>query len=255
MQHDERWPVLVAFVSCGVEYCPFSDIGVVRADGEQVSYAGPYLLESAQYNDAQWFQAAFKADTYTSDVFLGLRGFPHFIVTARKFENGQPWILRATVDFLAFNDVVENIQLGQTGFAYIINQTGALQTRTAGRPVLEGRTYQELFNESDRLGEDDILSVIRKDSSGSELIYVAGMLKDNLWALILQQDKRDAYQDLNRTRNIAILDLTSHTVRVLLAVGDRHRDVRITPDGNYAVVCAMDANAVAIIDLDRKSVA
>jgi len=183
----------------------FSDIGVVRADGEQVSYAGPYLLESAQYNDAQWFQAAFKADTYTSDVFLGLRGFPHFIVTARKFENGQPWILRATVDFLAFNDVVENIQLGQTGFAYIINQTGALQTRTAGRPVLEGRTYQELFNESDRLGEDDILSVIRKDSSGSELIYVAGMLKDNLWALILQQDKRDAYQDLNRTRNIAIL--------------------------------------------------
>jgi len=183
----------------------FSDIGVVRADGEQVSYAGPYLLESAQYNDAEWFQAAFQVETYTSDVFLGLRGFPHFIVTARQFENGQPWILRATVDFLAFNDVVENIQLGQTGFAYIINQTGALQTRTAGRTVLASSTYQELFKDSDRLSADDILSGTRQDSSGSELIYVAGMLKDNQWALILQQDKRDAYQDLNRTRNIAIL--------------------------------------------------
>jgi two-component system NtrC family sensor kinase len=49
------------------------------------------------------------------------------------------------------------------------------------------------------------LSGIRQDSSGNELIFVAGMLKDNQWALILQQDKRDAYQDLNRTRNIAIL--------------------------------------------------
>jgi two-component system NtrC family sensor kinase len=146
----------------------FSDIGVVRADGEQVSYAGPYLLESAQYNDAEWFQAAIQVDTYTSDVFLGLRGFPHFIVTARKFENGQPWILRATVDFLAFNDVVENIQLGQTGFAYIVNQTAVrLQTRTAGRPVLESSTYEELFKDSDRPREDDILSGTRQDSSAA----------------------------------------------------------------------------------------
>jgi two-component system NtrC family sensor kinase len=54
----------------------FSDIGVVRADGGQVSYAGPFPLERAQYDDANWFRAAIQTDAYTSDVFKGLRGFP-----------------------------------------------------------------------------------------------------------------------------------------------------------------------------------
>jgi two-component system NtrC family sensor kinase len=202
----------------------FSDIGVVRADGEQVSYAGPYLLESAQYNDAEWFQGALRADTFTSDVFKGLRGFPHFIVTARKFEDGQPWILRATVDFLAFNDVVENINIGQTGFAHIINRTGALQTRTAGRPVPENSTYLTLFNQSEQLDQGEILFGTRQDDNGNNLIYVAGMLKDNQWALIFQQDKKDAYQDLNRTRNIAILlfglgGIAIFTMAVVLSKG------------------------------------
>lgn len=202
----------------------FSDIGVVQDDGEQISYAGPYLLESAQYNDADWFQAALQADTNTSDVFKGLRGFPHFIVTARKFENGQPWILRATVDFLAFNDVVENINIGQTGFAHIINRDGELQTRTAGRSVPENSTYLTLFKQSEQLDQGEILFGTRQDNNENSLIYVAGMLKDNQWALIFQQDKKDAYQDLNRTRNIAILlfgigGIAIFTMAVVLSKG------------------------------------
>ncbi len=183
----------------------FSDIGVVQTDGEQVSYAGPFPLESAQYKDADWLQAALQTETYTSDVLLGMRGFPHFIVTARKEENGQPWILRATVDFLAFNDVVENILIGQTGFAHIINRAGALQTRTAGRPVPENHAYLELFQHSKQSDQDDILSGTRKDDLGNELIYVAGLLKDNQWALIFQQDKKEVYRDLYKTRNITFL--------------------------------------------------
>ena len=183
----------------------FSDIGVVRADGEQVSYAGPYLLESARYNDAEWFQKAFQDDTFTSDVFLGLRGFPHFIVTARNDRDGQAWILRATVDFLAFNDVVENIHIGQTGFAHIINRSGALQTRTAGRTVPEISPYLTFFKQADRFADDQILFGTRTAASGDEMIYVAGLLKDNHWALIFQQDMKDAYRDLYRTRNVAIL--------------------------------------------------
>ncbi|BBO72248.1 two-component sensor histidine kinase [Desulfosarcina alkanivorans] len=183
----------------------FSDIGVVRADGGQVSYAGPFQLERAQYDDADWFQAAIRTDAYTSDVFKGLRGFTHFIVTARKEVDGQPWILRATVDFLAFNDVVENILIGQTGFARIINRVGALQTRTAGRPVPENHAYLELFRHPDRTGKGDIRFGTRKDEHGEDLIYVAGMLKNNQWALIFQQDKKDAFRDFYRTRNIIFL--------------------------------------------------
>ncbi len=183
----------------------FSDIGVVRADGEQVSYVGPYLLESVRYSDAGWFAAAFETDTHTSDVFLGLRGFPHFIVTARRFIDGQPWILRATVDFMAFNDVVENIHIGQTGFAQIINRSGALQTRAAGRSQTDVDAYLALFAKADQLDRDQILFDEQRAADGDEFIYVAGLLKNNQWALIFQQDHQDAFRDLNRMRNIAIL--------------------------------------------------
>ena len=183
----------------------FSDIGVVGADGRQVSYAGPFPLESARYDDAEWFQAAIQTDIYTSDVFKGLRDLPHFIVTVRKETHGQPWILRATVDFLAFNDVVENITVGQTGFAHIINRFGALQTRTTNRVVPESDAYLNLFQNSGHTAKDDIRFGSRKDEHGDDLIYVAGMLKDNQWALIFQQDQKDAFRNFYRTRNVVFL--------------------------------------------------
>lgn len=181
----------------------FSDIGVVRADGEQIAYAGPYSLARAQYADAEWFQKAILTDTFTSDVFLGLRGFPHFIVTVRQYWRGEPWVLRATVDFLSFNDLVENIHIGRTGFAYIINRTGAHQTRTLERSVPENSAYIALFEPRDRNAEDQIQFGLWHDDGGGELIYVAGLLKNNQWALIFQQNVRDAYRNLNQARNAA----------------------------------------------------
>ncbi|MEJ2037541.1 MAG: ATP-binding protein, partial [Desulfosarcinaceae bacterium] len=183
----------------------FSDIGVVRADGRQISYAGPFPLAEAQYADAQWFQTAIGLDTYTSDVFLGLRGLPHFIVTARGHWKGEPWILRATVDFLSFNDLVESIHIGQTGYAYIINRAGALQTRTTGRPAPQTSAYLPLFEEQGSKPRDKIITGHRFIQGDGELIYVAGLLKNNQWALIFQQNVDDAYRDLNKARNGALL--------------------------------------------------
>ena len=107
----------------------FVDLGVIKANGVQVAYAGPFKLGKALYSDAEWFQKANKERYVISDVFLGLRGLPHFIVAGRENSNGEPWILRATIDFVAFNDLVENIRIGETGFAYILNKRGNSRQR------------------------------------------------------------------------------------------------------------------------------
>ncbi|MCF8061285.1 MAG: two-component sensor histidine kinase, partial [Deltaproteobacteria bacterium] len=82
----------------------FVDLGVINARGIQVAYAGPFKLGRALYMDAGWFQEATKREVVISDVFLGLRGLPHFIVAVRENHNGMSWILRSTIDFVAFND-------------------------------------------------------------------------------------------------------------------------------------------------------
>ena len=105
----------------------------MNAQGLQVAYAGPYKLHKAHYAEADWFHDAIESDYFISDVFLGLRGLPHFIVTVRKNEQGSSWILRATLDFVAFNTLVENLRIGKTGFAFILNNEGAFQTSPPSR--------------------------------------------------------------------------------------------------------------------------
>lgn len=79
----------------------FVDLGLVNAAGKQVSYAGQLKLLNANYADEPWFREAMAQPSYVSDVVLGLRGKPHFIVCIRTNDQGGAWLLRATVNFEA----------------------------------------------------------------------------------------------------------------------------------------------------------
>jgi two-component system NtrC family sensor kinase len=109
----------------GHEYhAVFTDLGVINAQGRQVAYAGPFKLADAMYAEAEWFKRAITSQYFISDVFLGLRGLPHFIIAVQHKCQGDHVILRATIDFAAFNNLVENLRIGETGFAFIMNKTG-----------------------------------------------------------------------------------------------------------------------------------
>lgn len=181
----------------------FSDLGIVDHQGSQIAYAGPFKLEKAVYSEADWFQRAISSHAFISDVFLGLRGFPHFIVTVRNFDNGKPWILRATVDFQAFNDLVQNIQIGKTGSAFIMNQQGEYQTNTSLDIKEAGRVFKRVRGKI-QSGAAIHSGRMIDDESGQDVIYVAGFLKNREWALIYIQDSEDAFADLERARLLTL---------------------------------------------------
>ncbi|MDH3357265.1 MAG: ATP-binding protein [Desulfobacteraceae bacterium] len=181
----------------------FVDLGVVNSQGLQVAYAGPFRLGKALYFEADWFKKAMKTRYFISDVFLGLRGLPHFIVAVKDNWMGDPWILRATIDFVAFNNFVTNIRIGETGFAYILNREGKFQTK----PFFDITPRREPYRVFLKIKEDDpqkVHIVEKTDDSGKKIIYVAAFLKDGDWLLVYQQNHRDAYLDLYRTNIVAI---------------------------------------------------
>jgi len=182
----------------------FVDLGVVKADGIQVAYAGPFKLGRALYSTADWFQKAMKSEYFISDVFLGLRGLPHFIIAVRENWNGEPWILRATIDFVAFNTLVENIRIGETGFAFILNRKGEFQTKPR-LDILPGKAPYTDLSEIGTKTKDDIHVVNKTDDSGRENIYVVAFLKERDWLLVYQQHAGDAFRELNRALNITYL--------------------------------------------------
>ena len=184
----------------------FVDLGVVNERGIQTAYAGPFKLGRAHYAEAEWFRKAFAKEHFISDVFLGLRGLPHFIITVRDNWNGQNWILRATIDFVAFSNLVSGIRVGETGFAFIVNRDGEFQTKPIREPVEVKSCCSELIADGSG-GGDKVRILEKRDQSGNELLYVASFLKENEWLLIFQQDASDAFADLNRAVKVTILIL------------------------------------------------
>jgi two-component system NtrC family sensor kinase len=185
------------------DYGPvFVDLGVINAKGEQIAYAGPFKLAQANYSDAEWFRQAAQRKYFISDVFLGLRGLPHFIVAVHNSYQDNAWILRATIDFVAFNRLVESIHVGQTGFAFILNRRGELQTTPITKPslkILPSQTIYAEFMDETGVSPDDIRTVVKSDSSSHQNIYVASFLKNGEWLLVYQQRVKEAFADLNKT--------------------------------------------------------
>jgi len=182
----------------------FVDLGVVNGNGQQVAYAGPFKLAEADYADTDWFQQAMQKDYVISDVFLGLRRLPHFIVAVKNTIDGQPWILRATIDFVIFNDLVENIRVGETGFAFILNRSGEFQTKPLIDFVPRKGCYGH-FLDCDKALDDQVAIIEQEDVDGKQYIYVTALLKDKEWLLVYRQESADAFSHLRRARIISVV--------------------------------------------------
>lgn len=181
----------------------FQDLGVVDDQGIQRAYAGPFKLEHAHYSEAEWFRKALQSNYYISDVFLGLRGLPHFIVAVRQKHEGRYWILRCTIDFVAFNSLVENLRIGQTGFAFILNHKGEFQTKPLFNAEPSARHYKDFLRTG--LEHKDKVSIAEHyDDTGQKKVYVNAFLKGGEWLLIYQQDTNEAFADLRRAQGTAI---------------------------------------------------
>lgn len=180
----------------------FVDLGVVDENGRQQAYAGPYELDNVLYSGAEWFEKARDRRFFISDVFMGLRGSPHFIITIRRHYEPAVYILRATIDFQYFNTLVENLRVGDTGYAFILNQEGKFQTRPAFEKARSYKSY-DYFIESIKDSEKPVKIIERADDSGTENIYAVAELKGGDWLLIFKQEISDAFKDVYRVFHIS----------------------------------------------------
>ena len=181
----------------------FVDIGLVNSEGVQIAYAGPFNLTMADYASARWFQEARLREHYVSDVFAGLRGTPHFIVTAARQQGEDTYYVKATIDFEAFNDLVGNIRVGTTGFAFIFNRNGELQTKPRFEVALDQPPYAKIIDGELPAGAP--VSIFEgSDLLGRPSIFAVAPLRQGRWFLAYQQQVADAYGRLRQLETIAV---------------------------------------------------
>ncbi len=189
----------------------FTDLGLVNEKGLQIAYEGPFNLENADYKNAEWFKNAMEKPFYISDVFAGLRGHPHFIMAVKVKGDGMEYILRATINFARFNSLVENIQIGKTGVAYILNGKGQLQTKADLRinPTFVASLVDHKNN------KDETIITEKEDTFGNRYLYVISTLKNIDWSVVFRQDIRDVFSDLRKTQLLTVIIFIAGCIAII----------------------------------------
>jgi len=183
-----------AFRSLQQELACFTDLGVIDSDGNHRAYVGPYDLLARNYREHFWFRPTVEKGIFISDVYLGYRQVPHFIIAVKQQEGEGFWILRATVDADFFERFVAASAGDFKAEAYLLNREGVYQTRprSAGA-LMEKSPLQDIAP----------FEGIRIEERGGRLFALAWH-KTVPWVSIVEMNRADIFAGLDRVRWICL---------------------------------------------------
>ena len=179
----------------------YIDMGVINAEGEHVAYVGPFQLRRVNYKDEAWFHETMLKGQYVSDVFMGFRKFPHFIIAVMRRDGNRSWILRATIDSDVFNSLVKGVHVGELGDAYLVNGEGILQTdsRFAGTAMSK---LTMALPPHPRTGSPTA-PLVEERLIRDRTMIVGMSWQDRVpWLLVIMEDPKEELAALWRTQSI-----------------------------------------------------
>jgi signal transduction histidine kinase len=161
----------------------FVDLGLIDARGIQQAYVGPYNLEGRDYKGQDWYQEVLIRGIYVSDVFLGHRNFPHFVIAVRhESENEAAYVLRATIDTGRLNSLMKAPDLRPSGDLFLVNRAAVLQTPSqfyggvlSTFPLLppEGALREGILEATDASGKPLAVGITEVESTPFLLVAVS----------------------------------------------------------------------------------
>lgn len=207
------------------------DLHVIDSSGKQLAYVGPYAqsLTGKSYHDAQWFQDVLINGSHVSDVFLGFRNIPHFVVAVS--DPLKTYVLRATINSEQFNKLLLSTQIGPHGDSFIVNQEGTLQTPSRSGMTELGREDRILLehHEGTAIVQRDENILVRGDDKivndfggtsivkSEESLVATRWVKDGQWCLVVKTLIKDSLGSFYQVRNNIIFVILA-TSAVFLGV-------------------------------------
>jgi two-component system NtrC family sensor kinase len=157
------------------------DLGLIADTGQHIAYAGPYRLQNLDYSQQFWFQRVMVLGRYESDVYLGLRHFPHMVMAVKKREKGRDWILRATIDTDILSALVREGGLESGANVFILNRAGEYQTSYSDE--------HRLMEKADigAIPQHSGVRVLEMENDGKKEFLATVWLRDESWVLVARQ--------------------------------------------------------------------
>ncbi len=185
------------FQSLQKEGRDYVDISIVGQDGRAVSYVGPYNLSGMDYRNEKWFKEAMVRGSYKSDVFLGFRRFPHFIIAVKKPFDGKTFIIRSTINTDALRSLMRIAEVEAPVEAFILNGQGIYQIPPAQDGEIAGRS----FIVPGRPAAGTKLSEVR-DTRGTSFYCAQSWIPDSDWVVVVLQAMKNNIEPLTGAMRI-----------------------------------------------------
>lgn len=107
----------------------FVDLGIVDSGGKQLFYSGPYDLKGRNYKEQRWFHEALLRGMCISEVFMGYRNFPHFVIALRQKKNGGgAFMFKTTLDMKLLDSRIYDLELDRDTDVFLVSKDNILQT-------------------------------------------------------------------------------------------------------------------------------
>lgn len=188
----------------------YVDVGIIDREGNHVAYVGPYQLKGLNYKHEEWFNETMLRGVYVSDVFMGFRKFPHFIIAIMRREGDRSWILRATINTDIFDSMVKAAQVGRKGDAFVVNTENILQTTPRFGGELLNKAAFPTFPKFLGTQVEEI------DLNGEMSLIALTWIKNKDWLLVIKEEPFENLVPLLQARVFAIALISAGVLVILI---------------------------------------
>lgn len=208
------------------------DLSIIGPDGIQLAYSGPYNLRGKSYADSPWYNKALSRRVFVSEVFLGFRNVPHFVVAVSKREqNSGYWVFRASIDTDTLDSFLASITTDAADDIFLVNQEGKLQSTS--------RNYGRINDTFPLANKSGIKSVTVFDvrSLGGTVLQALAPVQSTPWHIVLEQQNYSERRAWTSFKNqlLTIFIITSFVAAIIIfriseSIASRVRDADETRD-------------------------
>jgi signal transduction histidine kinase len=202
------------FHSLSQAFGGFVDLGLIDSSGRQRSYVGPYDLLDRDYSDQDWFHEVRLRGVHVSEVFLGYRHFPHFVIAVKhETREGMWYLLRATIDSAELASLIRSVGRSAGTDAFLVNKEGRLQTPS--------RLYGDVLDPLPLpLPEPSsgVEVVELANASGAPLLVGCAFLEGSPFAVLLVNNPQEIMARWHKTRRELIVFAAASLLLILAVV-------------------------------------
>ena len=176
----------------------FIDVGFLNTKGIQTGYAGSFpYLKGKDYSNENWFKKLLNQERhyYISNIYLGFREKAHFTIAVRQIIDGNPYVMRSTLDPDKFYMFLRSISRGKEVESALINKEGLYQIVDPDRG--------ELLGKSEYIPPENIESGVTEIHRNGDAILIGyAWLKETPWALVVRQPLNIAHAGMYQSRRV-----------------------------------------------------